>query len=179
MSEIDILSKMIHKRAQIPLKPHYEAYCVELAEQQAQDSRVTILNVPSDAVVIKLDISELLSRILGCKNDECKCADYVLISAEKKCILYIEIKQTKDDTMEIIKQLMGAQCFVRYLQEIGRSFWQKYDFLDDYQHRFISVDHTSVAKGKMRCRKDTPVHDTPARLMTVSHPHSLQFKSLL
>ena len=45
---------------------------------------------------------------------------------------------------EIIQQLKGAQCFVEYCQAIGKSFWEKQDFLDDYKYRFVSIKNITV-----------------------------------
>ena len=73
---------------------------------------------------------------------------------------------------------MGAQCFVRYCQEIGKTFWNKNSFLSGYKSRFISIGHTGIAKRKTRINKKVARHDTPDNAMKVDWPHYLQFNRL-
>jgi hypothetical protein len=178
MSDMDILKKMIKATALLDIQDEYGKKFVKLYEPQARDSNATIRNLPADTLVIKVDAFRSPDDIFNGANGECKRADYVIISAEKKCILFIEIKRTKDSWEQIVKQLLGAQCFITYCQEIGKSFWQENTFLKDYQHRFISIGHTSIAKKKTRITKNAEKNDTPAKAMKVDWPNHLQFNQL-
>ncbi len=178
MEDMDILSQMIKATALAPTEVEYNKLNVRLLEPQAPDSSVTIKNLPTDAIVIKVDNFHSPDNIFNGNNGECKRADYVIISAQKKCILYIEIKRTRGDRKKVVKQLIGARCFVRYCQEIGKSFWNKRDFLADYQDRFISIGHTNIAKRKTRISKTAPKHDSPENAMKVDWPNYLQFHQL-
>jgi len=97
---------------------------------------------------------------------------------EKKCILYIEIKRTKDKWDKIVRQLMGAQCFIKYCQEVGKVFWNENSFLTGYENRFINIGHTSIARRKTRITRKEKRRDTPDRAMKIDWPNHLQFKQL-
>lgn len=175
---MEILSQMIKETALVPLLDEYGKALVNLCEPQAPDSMATIRNLPPDAIVIKIDVFNSPDAIFKGEHGECKRADFVIISVEKKCIMYIEIKRTKDAWEQIVKQLKGAQCFVKYCQEIGRSFWGADKFLTGYKRRFISIGHTSIAKRKTRITRTAERHDSPDQAMKVDWPHYLQFNQL-
>jgi hypothetical protein len=89
------------------------------------------------------------------------------------------MKKTKDSLKEVIQQLAGARCFLRYCQEIGKFFWDDKNFLNDYQHRFVSIGHTSIPKRKTRVLRRLAKHDTPENVMKIDWPHRLQFNRLV
>lgn len=180
MLDGDILSELIQEDAIISLKNHYEKWMVELEEPSAQDSKVKINNIPADTIVIRLNVFTAFSAMFRSMKGECKCADFVIISPEKKCILYIEMKRTKDKWHSIVQQLTGAKCFVEYCRVIGREFWEERNFLTDYKKRFISIGHTSMPK---RPTRPNPVVggnscETPSKAMKIDRPGTLQFKML-
>lgn len=88
MEDMEILSQLIKDTACVPLQDEYGKKFVRLNEPQAQDSSAKIRNIPSDALVIKVDAFRSPDDIFEGNNGECKRADYIIISAEKKCILY-------------------------------------------------------------------------------------------
>jgi len=178
MSDMDILSQMIKSTALVQQEEEYGKPLVKLTEPQAPDSSATIRNLPADAMIIKVDAFRSPDDIFNGGKGECKRADYVIISAEKKCIIYIEIKRTKDGWNQIVKQLLGSQCFIKYCQEVGKSFWNKNDFLSGYKNRFISIGHTNIAKTKTRITRNADLHDTPDRAMKIDWPNYLQFNKL-
>ena len=178
MDDMEIVNQMIKPTALVDLEEEYGRSFVTLKEPQEPDSTAIIRNLPHDAMVIKVDMFKAPNDIFHGANGECKRADYVIISEEKKKIIYIELKRTKDAWSKIIKQLLGAQCFVRYCQEVGKAFWNEDNFLRGYDQRFISIGHTSIAKRRTRITKDVAVHDTPATAMKIDWPHYLQFNQL-
>jgi hypothetical protein len=178
MPDMEILSQMIKDTALVQQQNEYGKPLVKLCEPQAPDSSATIRNLPADTVVIKVDAFCSPDNVFNGGNGECKRADYVIISAEKKCIIYIEMKRTKDGWNQIVKQLLGAQCFIKYCQEVGKAFWGENDFLKGYKSRFISIGHTSIAKKKTRIDKNADRHDTPQRAMKVNWPNYLQFNQI-
>jgi len=175
MEDMKILFELIKENARVPLQENRTA---KLVEPQAPDSSATIRNIPADAMIIKVDAFVAPDGIFNGKNDECKRADYVIISEEKKCIVYIELKRTKGRCGHIKKQLMGAQCFIKYCQEIGKSFWSERNFLSNYKSRFISIGHTSLAKRKTRMERPEGKHDSPERVLKIGWPHYLEFNKL-
>lgn len=178
MPDKAILIQMIKNDALVQMQNEYGKPLVKLSEPQIPDSNVTIRNLPADAVVIKVDAFRTPDDIFNGGKGECKRADYVIISADKKCIIYIEMKRTKDGWSQIVKQLMGAQCFVRYCQEIGKVFWNETEFLNGYKNRFVSIGHTSIAKKKTRFTLTSDRHDTPDKAMKIDWPYYLQFNQL-
>lgn len=178
MRNMEILSQMIKDNARVELQEEYGKHFVRLYEPQAPDSSAIIKGMPADSIVIKVDTFMSLEDIFKGSMGECKRADYVIISAEKKRILYIEIKRTKDSWEQIVKQLTGAECFVKYCQEIGKAFWKEQTFLRDYKHRFISIGHTSIAKRTTRIEKIAKKHDSPNIAMKIDWPSYLQFNQL-
>lgn len=178
MPDMDILSQMIKGTALVQPEEEYGKPLVKLSEPQAPDSKAMIRNLPADVMIIKVDAFRSPDDVFNGGNGECKRADYVIISAEKKCIIYIEMKRTKDGWNQIVKQLLGSQCFVKYCQEIGKGFWNQNEFLNGYKSRFISIGHTSIAKRKTRITRNAERHDTPDRAMKVDWPNYLQFNQL-
>jgi hypothetical protein len=144
MSDTDIPSQLIKESALVPLQNEHGKFSLGLDERQASDSCVTIHNLPSDALAIKADVFGSPDDIFNCTHGECKHADYVIVSEKKKYILYIELKKVKGSWDQIVNQLTGAECFVKYCGEIGKSFWKEKNFLKDYKNRFISIGHTSI-----------------------------------
>jgi hypothetical protein len=137
-------------------------------------------NHPDDAMIIKVDRFLSPDKIFNGNKGECKRCDYVIISPEKRCILYIEIKRTKDKGgwKHIVEQLKGGQCFVSYCRTVGKHFWDKKDFLSGYKNRFICIGHTNIAKRKTRIDKHSKRHDTPDKAMKIDWPNHLQFNHL-
>jgi hypothetical protein len=178
MPDMDILSQMIKGTALVQPEQEYGKPIVKLSEPQAPDSSATIRNLPTDAMIIKVDAFRSPEDVFNGGNGECKRADYVIISAEKKCIIYIEMKRTKDGWKQIVKQFLGSQCFVKYCQEVGKRFWDDNLFLTGYKSRFISIGHTSIAKRKTRITRNTEGHDTPDKAMKIDWPNHLQFNHL-
>jgi len=181
MLDGDILSELIREDAIISLKNHYDGkWMVELEEPSVQDSKVKINNLPADAIVIRLNVFTAFSAMFRSRKGECKCADFVIISPEKKCILYIEMKRTKDKWYSIVQQLTGAMCFVEYCGVIGREFWLERSFLTNYKKRFISIGRTSMPKKPTRPKQVVVGNscETPSTAMKINGLGSLQFKRL-
>ncbi|MFZ4438679.1 MAG: hypothetical protein ACOYOS_09655 [Syntrophales bacterium] len=172
---------MIKDAAKVPITIEDSKTSVTLQEPQAPDSSIDIAGIPSDAIVIKVDTFPSPDFIFCGSKGECKRADYVIIadSGGKKRILYIEMKRTKDSLKEVIRQLAGARCFMHYCQEIGKHFWNEQDFLKNYQHRFVSIGHTSIAKRKTRVDRSPGKHETPEKVMKIDWPRRLQFNHLV
>jgi hypothetical protein len=152
MTDTDILQQLISTSAAVQIKQqqqHKRNY-VELCKPQTNNSCVKICGLPDDTIVIQADKFPPPSTIFQGNKGECKRADYILISEEKKCIIFLEMKKTSDSQKTIVSQLKGAQCVMKYCQEVGISFWNKSNFLNDYKHRFVSVCRTNIHKTKTR-----------------------------
>lgn len=176
--DVQILAQLIKPAATVPLEVEYGKHCLTLHEPQAPDSRVNVRNVPADTVAIKVDGFTAPDAVFNGRQGECKRADYVLISPERRTIVYIEVKRTGDGLDEIVKQLKGAQCFINYCRDIGQTFWEEANFLQGYRHRFVSIGHTTLPKRRTRVERTAPTHDSPSKLLKIDWPHHVQFNQL-
>jgi hypothetical protein len=177
MSDMEILSKLILESALIPLENEHGKQVIRLQEAGIKDSVSFIRNIPSDVIVIKADEFPAPKTFFKGDNGECKRADFIIISEEKKVILCVELKAGAKDASHIVKQLKGASCVISYCKEIGRQFWSESTFLDGYAHRYVGMVNLSVSKKPSR-HKSTPLHDSPESFLKISSPHYLQFNQL-
>lgn len=155
MSDIAILKEMIKESARVSLKDRKAKKQVILNEPPPADYSVTIDGMPDDdqLVVIKADAFTSPQAVFIGSKGECKRADFVIIAdtGQKKVILCIEMKAGKGESeTDIIGQLKGAKCFVAYCQEIGQLFWNKPNFLKDYEYRFVSIKNIKLNKTSTR-----------------------------
>jgi len=176
MPDIDILNQMIKDSAKVQLSNHYDRMKAELTEPNHPSSSTVIYNIPDNAVIIRADAFSSDSVFKG-SNGECKRADYIIVSnaAGKKVVVYIEMKTTRGSRSQIIQQLKGAQCFLTYCREIGKTFWNEPDFLKTYAQRFVSIGHTSIPKRKTSISRSAGKHDRPDNMLKIDWPHHLQF----
>jgi len=177
MRDMEILSELLQESALVPLEHEYGKPVIKLQEAGVKDSVSFVRNVPSDVIVIKADSFPAPIAFFRGDKGECKRADFIIISEEKKVILYVEIKSGEKDAGHIIKQLRGAACVVSYCQEIGKRFWSQSTFLEGYEHRFIGLINLSISKKPSR-HKSRALHDSPESFLKISSPHYLQFKEL-
>jgi hypothetical protein len=177
MSDMDILSELIVQSALVPHENEYGKPVIKLQEAGVKGSVSFIHNIPSDAIVIKADAFPAPKTFFRGDRGECKRADFIIISEEKKVILYVEMKAGAKDASHIVKQLKGASCVISYCKEIGKQFWSEARFLDGYAHRFIGIVNLSISKRPSRY-KSAPLHDLPESFLKISSPHHLQFNKL-
>ncbi|NEN88758.1 MAG: hypothetical protein F6K48_07435 [Okeania sp. SIO3H1] len=184
-SDIDLLKRMIQPEATVALESEYQKNIVKLIEV-SDDYTVTIRGMPNDdeVIVIKVDTFSAPTTIFLGNRGESKRADFAIITdtIEKgKFIVFIEMKRGKKTSKEkeIIQQLKGAQCFVEYCQAIGKSFWEKGDFLDNYKYRFVSIKNITVNKKPTRSKSKDDIHDTPENMLKISSPNHIQFNHLI
>ncbi len=181
-SDIFILKRMIQPRATVTLeKSEYQKNIVRLIEV-SDNYTVTIHGMPDDdeVIVINADAFSAPTTIFQGTKGECKRADFVIIAdtiKKGKFILCIEMKGGKKTSKdkEIIQQLKGAQCFVEYCQAIGKSFWDKRNFLDNYEYRFVSFKNIKISKKPTQSKSKDDIHKTPENMLKISSPDYVQF----
>ncbi len=178
MQDIEILSELILESALVPHEYEYGKPIIKLHEEGHKNSVSFIRNIPTDALVIKADEFPTPKTFFKGDKGECKRADFIIISEEKKVILYVELKAGPKDSSYIIKQLKGASCVISYCKEIGKHFWNENAFLDGYAHRYIGMVNVSVNNKPSR-HKSSPLHDSPEKFLKISSPHHLQFNHLV
>ncbi|MCE1185044.1 MAG: hypothetical protein LWW92_05495, partial [Rhodocyclales bacterium] len=84
IDDVEILMQLIKPTATVALGEQYGRHFVTLREPQAPDSQVTVRNLPPDTIAIKVDAFASPDAVFNGKNGECKRADYVLISPERR-----------------------------------------------------------------------------------------------
>ncbi|WP_293062699.1 hypothetical protein [Okeania sp. SIO2B3] len=175
---------MIQPEATVVLESEYQKNIVKLTE--VDNYTVTIYGMPDDdeVITIKVDTFSAPKEVFQGTKGECKRADFVIISDtinKGKFIVFIEMKRGKKTSKEkeIIQQLKGAQCFVEYCQAIGKLFWEKQDFLDNYKCRFVSFKNITVNKKPTRYKSKDDIHDTPENMLKISSPNHIQFNHLI
>ena len=184
-TDLNILNDMIMDSAKVHIesKNGSSKASVTLIEPQSPASKVEIFGLPHNAIIIKVDAFKSPDTILTEARGQRKRSDYIIVASKnnKNNILYIEIKTTKGNAKDIIKQLKGSVCFVGYCKEIAKEFWYKKDFLSEFESRFVSFTHTSISINKKPTRinkKNTP-NNTPERMMKLSYPYKPQFNQLV
>ncbi len=179
MADFEILRQMIMPTATVPVNEDHSRRRVCLHEPE-NSSCVTIFGLPEKVMVVKVDEFRAPDTWFQGSKGERKRADFVIIadSGRKKVILYIEMKARTDPRKEIVQQLMGAQCVVSYCREVGRMFWERSDFLDGYEARFICLKHVGLNKKPSRFAPPTARHDRPDRMLEMRCPGYLEFNEL-
>ena len=100
-----------------------------------------IRSVPNDSIAFKSDKFPNTKEVFfsGEKN-ECKRADYVLVSDSKRTVMIFELMQSKIKTNEeVIAQLKGARCILDYCASISSAFLNEKDIFADYDYRYYKV----------------------------------------
>ena len=178
MPDMTLLKAMLKDTAQIAIQDHYARKKVVLIEHDTEGSRLEIYNIPEDSLVIDVDASLDIRNLINTTNGACKRADYLIISQEKKLVLFIEMKKGNPKTSDIIKQLKGSLCVFKYCQAIAGQFFDTEDFLDDYKMRFVAFKNVNLTKNKTKIDKMSNDHNTPETLMKVSWAKTIQFNKI-
>lgn len=135
---------------------------------------ITILNVPSDALLIKIDENKFdVRQIFMSFEGICKKADYILITREKKEIIFIELKFPKPksknnniDNTDISYQLLGAKCLFDYIKSIleNRGFQNTFH---NYEFEFAAIiKHTKKVKHSSTKPTGLPSHNNFIKVTT-------------
>ena len=179
MSDRDVLADIIHPDAVINLAEQYKGrFSVVLYESKAPDSKLTIRGCPSDCLVLNLDSAFDNTRLFNGANGVSKRADFMLISEEKKKVIFIEMKRSGSPNSDIIKQLTGSLCVFEYFKSVLQNFFQSKTHFSDYSLHFISAKHTTLNKGNTKIVKNGKCNNTPKNLLELSHTQSIEFNML-
>jgi hypothetical protein len=95
MSDTEVLLCMFNHYSFVPIEASYDKDKVILKETQTDGSCIQINNIPEDSIIIDLDRVFDNSNLFNCSQAECKRADYLIISEEKKKVLFIEMKKQR------------------------------------------------------------------------------------
>lgn len=164
-------------------KVNYHGKSVQLKEDQASDSQITISQVPEDAVIIKCDKFPAPTEVLKGEYGECKRCDYIILLLYKgqKYALFIELKRGKKSEDHIIRQLKGGSCVLDYCRAVLEHFHEIKKPLGDYKFRYVCFTNTQINKKTVRLQrpKGRPSHTTPAKFLKVSRARREPLGALL
>lgn len=179
MCEISILKRCFNPDALIPTETYHDTRTkVTLLEPEEPNSSCSIMNIPSDTLVINVDAKFDNSKLFSGKNGCCKRSDFMLISAAKQCVLFIEIKKSNSSTQgHLIKQLKGSFCVYTYCRSVIKTFFGE-DFLDGYKLRFIAIQNNVNMNKRPTVDRTSSIHDSPDSMMKVNSRNEMQFKML-
>ena len=164
----------------VGLAGHYDKRKGVLEESQDTESRIEILNIPEDSLIVSLDNNFCNSGLFSGARGECKRGDYIIISEAAKIAVFIEMKKTGAKEKDIVNQLKGSLCAFKYLQVIAKHFYDEDDFLANYTKSFVSFKHTAIAKRKTKIdRPANKPHNRPENMLRVSWAKTIQFKSIV
>ena len=165
MNDIEILREMLVCDVQVsPQQEKGKRLSVKLLDCQAH-TVVKVNGLPHDSIVIRAEQFKTPRYVFKGSKRERKRADFVIVSNDEKegrWIICIEIQGGKRKTEGHVKaQLKGALCVVKYCQCIGKEFWKEKDFLNDYNYRFVSMEHTSASKKGIRGQNYNSSENSP------------------
>lgn len=144
----------------------YRKPYVDLVEPDEKRSRVRIEDLPSDAIVIKVDNFPALNNVFKGNHGECARCDFLIFSESDNCIIFIEMKNSTEKEHHLIKQLKGGLRFLKYLQLILDLHKSTPNFALNYKLRFVSFLHTDTTLNKRPTRElPSSLHDSPERML--------------
>lgn len=146
MIDTQVLKSLIKQSAKVSLEGHYKKKKAVLHEYNTKDSTLEIYNLPDDAIIIGVDASFSNSKLFNGFKGECKRSDYIIISEQKRVVLFIEIKKGDPSDSNMIKQLKGSLCVFEYIRYVAREFFDQKDLLRSYKNRFIAFTHVNYNK---------------------------------
>lgn len=178
MPDTSVLKRLFRDEVIIPIEDHYDKKKVVLKEHQTDGSKIEIRGVPQDAIIIDLDSAFSNERLFKGREGECKRADYIIFSEQKQKVLFIEMKKTGAKLKDIVNQLKGSLCAFKYVQAIAGEFFQEGRFLEAYECRFISINHTGMSTRKTEIARTAGNNDRPDAPLKLSWTQTIEFNKI-
>ena len=191
MSDIEILKELLDQSMLISLQEKQEGSRTKyfaILEETQDNYAVTVEEMPNpnEVIIVNVDKFKVIPKVFKGDKGESKRADFVIIANThfEKIILIIELKKTKKSRDWIMKQLIGAKCFILYCQALVKNFWNKQDFLEGYDYRFITIGHITTDKRRTQTNKKdqtqkAQIHDSPEKMLKIKSTNSLKFERLI
>lgn len=179
--DLNILSQIIVESAQISLTGQHNKKSLTLKESHGADYEVKITGVNPETIAIAIDRFPDMRNFFKDDRGICKRGDFAIITDGDygKFIVLIELKAGNPNNKGIIQQLQGGQALVHYFQEIGKIFFNKSDFLVNYEYRFVSIKDIKIAKKPTVNKKNTKIHDRPENMLCLSGCQQVPFRKLI
>lgn len=178
MEPSEIIAELFNANCLIATADLYGKKCVTLVEPGAPDSSVEIRHLPDDAIVIDLDANFANDRLFqsGTGRGVCKRNDFMILSIQESCVIFLEMKRSGASGSDLSKQLVGGSCVFDYCCCIVKEFFGE-SFLKDFKRRFVAVLDTVAAKTPTNSPMP-PLHDAPNSFLRLRGKKVLQFQEL-
>ncbi|MCC5878134.1 MAG: hypothetical protein JJU11_18090 [Candidatus Sumerlaeia bacterium] len=177
MEDMGVLRELFTEHALLPITERNNRYQAELTEPRSPETRVEIIGLPADSLILKVDRFPDPGSLFKGSQGECKRADFAIISEERRKIVYIEIKFSTGSAREISHQLAGAHCVLTYCREVASVFWKRKGILEGYDERYVVVSRLSMNKKRTREHRSIS-HDSWETPLRVQRPGRLQYNHL-
>ena len=144
MNTTDILRELLVDDVIVPIENNR---CI--MSEAGSDYTFSLNHLPKDSIIIKCDrFPNLGEKFFKGKNQECKRADYALISESKKVIMLFELKRSSKSSIlkDNIAQLKGAKCVVAYCGLIVDSFFGKPKIFDGFVEKYYIIRYSPSEK---------------------------------
>ena len=185
MNDIQILQEMLNPNLQVMLQPERGRPSVELMDTQS-GATVKIKGLPPNSIIIRAEDFENPLTVFNGSKGERKRADFVIVSNDergRKWIICIETQEMDSKlASHVVQQLKGASCFVSYCRCIGKSFWESEEFLNGYQHRFVSIVDLNFNRSRRRTHpfhSQGELHNRPDLFLKISQSPIIYFRNLI
>ena len=184
MPQIDpLLKELFADKLYVSTFVEHGRNCVKLKEtgKNARLREVTIIDLPSDSIVVKIDKFEQPKTLFKGKNGECKRCDYILALAKEKrrFLLFIEMKSGRLNNAEVQQQFKGAECVIDYCDAVIDRFHSQKDVFKSYEKRFVIFYKPNLAKRTTQPFRKPAKNDSPEKALKYPSPHNPSIKMLL
>jgi hypothetical protein len=157
--------------------------CVRLKEtrKNAMLREVTIMDLPNDSIVLKIDKFEQPKTLFKGKNGECKRCDYILALAKenRRFLLFIEMKSGRFNNAEVQQQFKGSECVMDYCDAVLERFHGHDDVFKKYEKRFVIFYKPNLAKRTTQPFRKPAQNDSPEKALKYPSPHNPSINILL
>jgi len=184
MPQIDpLLKELFADKLYVSTFVEHGRNCVKLKEtgKNARLREVTIIDLPSDSIVVKIDKFEQPKTLFKGKNGECRRCDYILALAKenRRFLLFIEMKSGRLNNVEIQQQFKGSECVIDYCDAVLERFHGQDDVFKSYEKRFVIFYKPNLAKRTTQPFRKPAKNVSPEKALKYPSPHNPSIKMLL
>jgi len=184
MPQIDpLLKELFADKLYVSTFVEHGRNCVKLKEtgKNARLREVTIIDLPSDSIVVKIDKFEQPKTLFKGKNGECKRCDYILALAKEKrrFLLFIEMKSGRLNNVEIQQQFKGSECVIDYCDAVLERFHGQDDVFKSYEKRFVIFYKPNLAKRTTQPFRKPAKNVSPEKALKYPSPQNPSINILL
>lgn len=178
--EISTLKNLLNDNIIISTSNGHESNTIHISLDETNASppyQITMINVPANHILIKLDNYQGQSALFNGSHNECKCADYCLITISPingTKIVYIELKRG-NSRKKVISQLKGTKCLIEYFKAIVNEFLGDSDFLKNFQEHYVCISSINSNMNKRPTVSKTVDNSMPDKYLLIEGSTQIHF----